>query len=152
MGKTETPKTKARKPAVPVRLKPAKLHRTKVTGTFSNTVIANRRKAFYTTGKGSVGVLVRYPRLVRHIRKIRREQNARYQEITGSEEEKKNVLYKSFPDVIIGAIDAYANRIMELAAAHARERNRKKDSKKGLKLKITDLEFAIYWIQKLSHE
>jgi len=135
---------------VPTRLKQAKQHRTKSHNTFSNSVIAKRRAVFYKTGKGSVGVLVRYPRLVRYIRRIRREQNERYHEITGSSaEKKKNVLFRSFPEVLIGAVDAHANQIMELAAAHAKERH--KDETKGLKLKIADLEFAIYWIKKLSH-
>lgn len=134
--------------SVPARLKPAKQHETRVHNTFSNSVIAKRRTAFYSTGKGSVGILVKYPRLVRHIRKIRRDQNERYKEITGASEDKKNVLFKSFPDVIIGAVDAYANRIMELAAAHAK--SRRSDEKKGLKLKKKDLEFAIFWIHKLS--
>jgi hypothetical protein len=134
---------------LPTRLKPAKQHRTKVHNTFSNTVIAKRRKAFYTTGKGSVGVLIRYPRLVRYVRRIRKEQNKRYEELTGSTE-KRNVLFKSFPEVLIGAVDAYANRIMEFAAAHAKARN--KDENKGLKLKISDLEFAIYWIKRFSNE
>lgn len=134
---------------VSTRLKPAKQYRVKTKGTFSNAVVAKRRKAFYSTGKGSTGVLIRYPRLVRYIRKIRSEQNKRYEELTGSKD-KKNVLFKSFPDVVIGAVDAYANRIMEFAADHAKSRN--KDGKKGLKLRVEDLEFAIRWIKKFSNE
>ena len=127
---------------------------------FRPSVIAKRREAFYTTGKGSVGVVIRYPRLVRYVRKIRKEQNQRYEELTGFPpgESKKIVLHKSFPDTAIGAIDAYANRIMEFAAAHAADRkNRKvqeagKEKKVGLKLKKKDIEFAVYWIRKLTCE
>lgn len=112
---------------------------------FKPKTIIKRRKAFYTTGKGSVGVLIRLPRLVKLIRCIRKEQNERYKELTGDESTaKRSVLFKSFPKSINGALDAYANRLMEFAEDHAKYR-RKPGSKKGLKLRKTDLEFAVYW-------
>lgn len=127
---------------------------------FRPSIIAKRREAYYTTGKGSLGVVVRYPRLVRYIRKIRKEQNQRYEQLTGFApgESKKIVVYKSFPETTIGAIDAYANRIMEFAAAHAKDRKNRKallngnDKKVGLKLKKKDIEFAVLWIRKLTCE
>lgn len=119
---------------------------------FKPSVIAKRRQNYYANGKGSVGVVVRYPRLVRYIRKIRKEQNQRYEKLTGySSESKKIVLYNSFPATTIGAIDAYANRIMEFAAEHAKARKNNKGSQKtGLKLKKQDLDFAVRWIRKLT--
>ncbi len=126
---------------------------------FRPSVIAKRREAYYTTGKGSVGLVVRYPRLVRYVRKIRKEQNLRYEQLTGSapSDSKKIVIFKSFPNTAIGAIDAYANRIMEFAAAHASDRKSKKEQngkekKVGLKLKKKDIEFAVYWIKRLTSE
>ena len=127
---------------------------------FRPSVIAKRREAYYSTGKGSIGVVVRYPRLLRYVRKIRKEQNDRYEKLTGFDpsESKKIVVFKSFPLTTIGAIDAYANRIMEFAASHANDRkNRKsvkdgKERKVGLKLKKKDIEFATFWIRKLTCE
>lgn len=144
---------------LPTRLKTAKAPRSTVEKKkhhFKPSVIAKRRKAFYTTGKGSTGVLVRHPRLVRYIRKIRKEQNKRYEQLTGGavEEGKKIVLFHSFPDTLVGAIDAYANRIMELAADHAKGRRSQKGKppKVGMKLRKDDLIFAIRWITKLANE
>ena len=135
---------------VPQRLKEVKKPQSKSKNHFKSSVLARRRTAFYSTGKGSVGLLVRFPRLVRHIRRIRKAQNARYAALGGlPDQEGRSVIFKSFPTVIIGAIDAYANRIMELAAAHA-ECRRTPD--KGLKLRKEDLTFAIDWIRKLSNE
>jgi hypothetical protein len=158
MGKkTEVPITETvkvvRKPrsTVPSRLKTVKKPKaTGAKGHFKSSVLAKRRKAFYSTGKGSVGLLVRFPRLVRHIRKIRKDQNARYAALGGlPDEEGRSVIFKSFPTVIIGAVDAYAGRIMELAAAHAESR---RTPDKGLKLRVSDLEFAVRWISKISNE
>ena len=146
-------KTKT-KSSTPSRLKETKKPRS--TGSknhFKTSVIARRREAFYTTGKGGVGLLIRFPRLVRHIRRIRKDQNARYVELGGiPEDDEKNhrsVLFKSFSQTVIGAIDAYANRVMEFASEHAESR---RHPEKGLKLRASDLEFAIRWIKKISSE
>lgn len=124
---------------------------------FKQATTAKRRQTFYTTGKGSVGLLVRYPRLVRNIRRIRKDQNKRFEELTGIVAEegasKKIVLFRSFPEAAIGAIDSYANRVMELAADHAKtRRSGKKPKVGGLKLRIEDIQFAIRWIRKISSE
>ncbi len=124
---------------------------------FKQSTTAKRRQTFYTTGKGSVGLLVRYPRLVRNIRRIRKDQNKRFEELTGIVAEegasKKIVLFRSFPEAAIGAIDSYANRVMELAADHAKtRRSGKKPKVGGLKLRIEDIQFAIRWIRKISSE
>lgn len=138
---------------VPARLKGVKKpSSTSVKNHFKNSVIARRREAFYSTGKGSVGFLVRFPRLVRHIRKIRKDQNARYATLGGIKEDEdsnRNVLFKSFPQTLIGAVDAYANLVMELAAEHAEVR---RHPEKGLKLRKADLELAIRWIARISNE
>ena len=138
---------------VPSRLKGVKKPKSAASKNhFKNSVIARRRAAFYSTGKGSVGFLVRFPRLVRHVRKIRKDQNARYATLGGikeDEETHRTVLFKSFPQALIGAVDAYANRVMELAAEHAEPRHH---PEKGLKLRVADLEFAIRWIAKISNE
>lgn len=148
--------------ALPARLKTVKKSIARKTDAttkkrhYRPSVIAKRRETYYTTGKGSVGVVIRYPRLVRYIRKIRKEQNQRYEKITGFPpgDSKKIVVYRSFPDTVIGAIDAYANRIMEFAAAHAKDRKSRKGKSAdgGLKLKKKDLEFAVNWTRRLTCE
>jgi len=118
---------------------------------FRPLVKAKRREAFYKTGKGSVGLLVRRSRVVRVIRNVRRIENVRYQELTGIETKgKKQVLYKGFPDVIVGAADAYANRVMELAAEFAKKR--RKNGAKGMKLRIEDIRSAKWAIKTIAHQ
>ena len=108
---------------------------------------AKRRHTYFKTGKGSVGLLVRRPRVVRVIRKLREIQNERYLALSGIENDgkKKQVLYKGYTEAVVGALDAYANRIMEMAARFAKGRPKKK-------LRIEDLESAIWAIKKISRQ
>lgn len=98
---------------------------------------AKRRENYYSKGAGKAGLLLRRPRLVRHLRRIRKEQSARYAEITGSEAptDKTQVIYKGCVDVFMGALDARANQIMKMAHDLVSERSHKG----GMKLRNRDL-------------
>lgn len=120
---------------------------------FSNLVVAKRRQKFYTTGKGSVGVLLRSRRVVKVIRVTRAKQNERLQELTGIEPKgKRSVVFKGFSEVVIGAVDAYANLIMELAAEFAKKRRGGNNRTQGLKLKVEDIMSAREIIKKIAHQ
>ena len=64
--------------------------------------------------------------------------------------------YRSFPETMLPATDALANRIYELAHAFASARRANKGnptvSSKGLKLRKSDLQQAIHWINRISRE
>lgn len=111
---------------------------------FRPSVKAARREKYYSTGKGSTGLLVSRPRLVRVIRNARKAQTLRYAELTGIEPKgKRQVLSRGFVDVSLGALDAYANRIMEVAATLAKGRRT---------VRIEDIECAHRMIQKITHQ
>lgn len=149
--------------SVPSRLRAAKAPKTGSKGHFKPSVQARRRTAFYSKGKGSVGLLIRMSRLIRTIRKIRKDQTARTNRLMGIEappeqpveagkKAKGAVLYKGFSTTLGGALDAYANRVMELAAEHARGRKNPGNAKTGLKVKPSDIEFAVRWIGRIANE
>lgn len=100
------------------------------------STVAKRREAYYSKGAGKAGLLLRRPRLVRHLRRIRKEQNVRYAEITGSEvSDKTQVIYKGCVDVFMGALDARANQLMKMAHDLVSER----PHKGGMKVRSKDL-------------
>ncbi len=108
---------------------------------------AKRRETYYSKGAGKSGLLLRRPRLVRHLRHIRKEQTARYAEITGSDTsgDKTQVIYKGCVDVFMGALDARANQIMEMARDLVSER----PHKGGMKVRNRDLINATRIIARL---
>jgi len=108
---------------------------------------AKRRNKFYSEGKGSTGVLVSRPRLTRVIRNARKAQTERYRELTGIEPKgKRAVLKRGFVDVSVGAMDAYANRIMEIAAEFAKGRRGK-----SMTLRTEDIVRATQCIRRIAH-
>lgn len=111
---------------------------------FRPSVKAKRREKFYSVGKGSTGVLVSRPRVARVIRNARKVQSIRYQQITGIEPSgKRPSLSKGFVQVAVGALDAYANRLMEIAAELAQGRRT---------LRMQDINRAHEVIQKITHQ
>lgn len=111
---------------------------------FRPSVKAKRREKFYSVGKGSTGVLVSRPRVARVIRNARKIQTIRYQQITGIEPSgKRPSLSKGFVQVAVGALDAYANRLMEIAAELAQGRRT---------LRMQDINRAHEVIQKITHQ
>ena len=116
---------------------------------FRPSIQAKRRQNYYKTGKGSSGLLIRRPRVVRYIRKFRREHNLRYAEITSTDvSTKKEVMYKGVPDVFVGALDAMANQVVALAADFAKQR----PHKGGIKLRKSDLIIAMRTIKNLKSQ
>jgi histone H3/H4 len=111
---------------------------------------SKRRQKYYKTGEGSVGLLVRRPRVVRFIRKIRETQNERIAKITGSgtSTSKKNVISRGCVDVMTGALDARANQLMDQAFQFAKHRKKKG----GLKIRRADLELARSNIAKIKRQ
>lgn len=148
---SESLKKKAKRSTFQSRLREIKKPASKKTNRFSSKVLANRRKAYYTTGRGSTGLLVHRNRVVRRIRAIRKDETARVQSITGYENNKEQkVIFKPFVQVAVSALDAYANRILEIASMFAKKRPHKEDA--GMKLRISDLESAIELIIKLAYQ
>jgi len=123
------------------RLKEPKNKPTK--DSFKPSVKSQRKKYYFKQGEGSVGVCIRRPRLLRFMRNIRK-----HSKVTGlTTKSTKQVFYKGYTDVVIGAVDAYTNRLLETAAGYAKQRK----SGTGLKLRKSDLEEARKLIIKISH-
>lgn len=150
---SEVKKPASKKPSSISRLRETKKPASKKTNRFSSKVLAKRRQAFYTTGSGSTGLLVHRNRVVRHIRAIRKIENERVKAITGfsNNDKKKNVIFKTFSQVVVSALDSYANRIMEIAAKIASGRAHKEGGG-GVKLRVSDLEKAIEIIVKVAYQ
>jgi hypothetical protein len=149
---SEPKKSAAKKPSSVSRLRETKKPASKKTNRFSSKVLARRRQAYYTTGSGSTGLLVHRNRVVRHIRAIRKTENQRVKAITGFESDKKqNVIFKTFSQVVVSALDSYANRIMEIAEKVAKGRAHKEGGG-GIKLRMSDLKTAIEIIVKIAYQ
>jgi hypothetical protein len=98
----------------------------------------------YEEGKGSTGISIRKPRLVKRIRKI-------LNVIKPKEDGKRNsVIYKNYIEKITGAMDGYSNCVMKCAAEIAEARNTK--NAKGVKIRVSDLELAGRWIYRMSNQ
>jgi hypothetical protein len=143
----------SKKPSSLSRLRETKKPASKKTNRFSSKVLAKRRQAYYTTGSGSTGLLVHRNRVVRHIRAIRKIENERVKAITGfsNGDKKQNVIFKTFSQVVVSALDSYANRIMEIASKIASGRSHKEGGG-GVKLRVSDLEKAIEIIVKVAYQ
>ena len=123
----------------------------KTKGKYSKKAISKRRQAFFTTGKGGQGLLVRSSRIFRHLKRIRDEANEEYNNVAGDYFKgigKRKAISKAYIQTISAANDALANRIMALAYDFAVERNGGK--KEGLTLLNRDLDKAWHWNSILS--
>jgi len=96
---------------------------------FQPKILAKRRENHY---KNAIGIYIRFPRAARRFKRIRKEQNKAYKQMTGIDNT-SNIICKSYTETIIGALDAYANLLVNIA---------KKKNEKGKKLHKSDLEFA----------
>ncbi len=104
---------------------------------FKPQILAKRRENHY---KNTVGIYIRFPRAARRFKRIRKEQNKAYKQMTGIDNT-SNIICKSYTQSIIGALDAYANLLIKIA---------KEKNEKGKKLHKSDLEFAEKMIKILS--
>ena len=112
---------------------------------FKRSVAVARQIHYYEKGKGSKGIHIRKPRVIKQTRKIIRELDP-----PTDKNARNTVIFKGFIDKTCAAVDGYGNRIMELAAEIAK--NRKTKDAKGLKLKKKDLQLAYRWHSKLSNQ
>lgn len=112
---------------------------------FQRSVETARQIHYYGEGKGSKGLNIRRPRVVKKTRKIIKEIDPPTDKNTRS-----TVIFKGFIDKVCPAIDEYGNRLMEFAAQIAR--NRAPKDSKTLKVKKKDLELAYRWQFKISNQ
>ena len=119
---------------------------------FKASVKNERKKYYFKQGEGSVGVCIRRPRLLKFMRETRKNLAPKLMTTTNKNGKKtKEVFYKGYTDVVIGALDAYTNMLLKTAMECAKQRQNKSGKVVGLKLNKTDLELAKKLITKLTY-
>ena len=119
-------------------------------GHYKRETIQKRKREYYTTGKGSEGLLVRIPRCGKHIRQIRGNVSESFGTLIGDDNEKtKKVVFKSFTQTAVAGLDASANELLETAYKIADINGAKKLAGEEIRLQKKHLEGARMLIQQL---
>lgn len=112
-----------------------------------------QRRANTYKKDGLQGLVVRPSRCGRFLRRARKEHTESFQKLVGDYKVgKRNVMYRSFVQTATAGLDAMAHRVLEFAAKVAEARYRGREQKSGMGLTRGDLERAIFFIEKASHE
>lgn len=104
----------------------------------------NRRRTYaLDPTKGGRGVCIKQRRCMTTLRRIRKSFPDSFKDLLMHTKDKKQNISPTFSEVMTGALDALANRVMELAQGYAEHRVGSTKSATGMKMLRRDLEAAI---------
>ena len=155
MGKTDTTddksKTKKKSSTMNSRYSVPKKQFKRRKGESSNTTYARERSFYTDESKGGRGVCVKFSRMMRHCRCVRKEFPESFKALLVHNKARKQPFSQSFGQVAIGGLDALANQVMQTARTFAEARTGIDDPNKGLNLSKNDMKRAIETVKKFSH-
>lgn len=117
--------------------------------------VTYQRRANSYKKDGLQGLVVRPGRCGRYMRKARSEATESFLKLVGEDDfklGKRDVMYRSYVQTSTAGLDALLHRILEFASRVAEGRYHGREQKSGMRLRKSDIESAIFFIEKSARE
>lgn len=119
---------------------------------FKRSTMARKSAAYYSKGKGSVGMIIRRSRVFNWTRKCVANRISSMSNILLQSKRSRWNVAKSFVDPVAAALDSTAAQVMKLAYDFARPKDADPNDKRGVKLCAHHMHKAIKWHRMLSRK